>query len=392
MEPNPRTTNTIANPKLLICADWFDPGVRAGGPIRSCVNLARLLRQTTDISIITSSYDLGASKPYPEITEDSWVNWDTSTKVRYCKSTFRRLVAVSRFIRNNQGVVVYLNSMFSFAGTLWPLLFTKLTRSKSRIVLAPRGMLKATALSQKRWKKQPLIWAVRKLGLVTHVHFHATSEDEVTEINDAFGKVSVTLIPNVPQMPVAMSQREPKRTGFAQLCLLGRVHPIKNILWLLNAMKYLDASCELKIIGPIEDEAYYEKCSKSIEELPNTCSVQFLGPRTATEVNAILANADAMILPTLGENFGHAIFEAFSVGTPVIISDRTIWRNLDAQKAGWDIELSRPEAFLSAIAEVAGMNAAQHQELRRGAVKIATDFIQMHSFLSDYQSMFFATD
>ena len=36
----------------------------------------------------------------------------------------------------------------------------------------------------------------------------------------------------------------------------------------------------------------------------------------------------AFLLPTGGENFGHAIFEALSCGVPALISDRTPWRDL----------------------------------------------------------------
>lgn len=44
-------------------------------------------------------------------------------------------------------------------------------------------------------------------------------------------------------------------------------------------------------------------------------------------------------MPTFNENYGHAIVESFVAGLPVVISDRTPWRNLEKINAGWDIPL-----------------------------------------------------
>ena len=42
-------------------------------------------------------------------------------------------------------------------------------------------------------------------------------------------------------------------------------------------------------------------------------------------VQLIFSDADIFLFPTRGENFGHAIAEALSVGCPVAISQNTIW-------------------------------------------------------------------
>ncbi|MGG2383212.1 hypothetical protein, partial [Salmonella enterica] len=55
---------------------------------------------------------------------------------------------------------------------------------------------------------------------------------------------------------------------------------------------------------------------------------------------------DAMILLTRGENFGHAIFESFSVGVPVIISHFTPWHDLQKNKAGWNVEINDANAMV----------------------------------------------
>ena len=88
------------------------------------------------------------------------------------------------------------------------------------------------------------------------------------------------------------------------LCFLGRVHPIKNLLWLLDAMATLKCECRLTIVGPIEDQQYYDQCQRAVNRLPSEIAVDFVGVKTEAEVRELLVAADAMILPTQGENFG----------------------------------------------------------------------------------------
>jgi glycosyltransferase involved in cell wall biosynthesis len=373
--------------RLLICADWFDPGFRAGGPIRSCVNLTELLGDEFRVAVITSDSDLGAAEPYVGITADRWRNWRGKARVRYCGSVCRRMVQFVVTMQRWQPEAVYLNSMFSVAGTIWPLLWTLISRSGARIVLAPRGMLKESALSQKGWKKRPILLALRWLGIVRRVTFHATSDAEVKEIRSAFGDVEIVWISNVPCLPLSHLPPHSKDQRALQLCFVGRVHPIKNLLWLLQAMSALDCRCHLTVVGPIEDHGYFSACQETVERLPPGISVEFAGAKTEGEVRAILLFSDAMVLPTLGENFGHAIFESLAVGTPVIISDQTIWRELQQQQAGWDLPLV-PELFASAISELAGMAPDQYAEFRQGALSLAQHFQTSSNFLTDYRRLF----
>lgn len=103
----------------------------------------------------------------------------------------------------------------------------------------------------------------------------------------------------------------------------------------------------------------------------------------------VVSQCHAMILPTEGENFGHAIFEAFGAGVPVIISDQTQWRNLSAQKAGWDLPLDQPEQFSLALQTAANLNQEEWEAYRWGAHQLATRFFEEHDFRNRYLQLFF---
>jgi glycosyltransferase involved in cell wall biosynthesis len=80
-----------------------------------------------------------------------------------------------------------------------------------------------------------------------------------------------------------------------------------------------------------------------------------------------LAFQDLFFLPTLGENYGHAIVDSLLAGTPVLISDQTPWRGLAAARAGWDLPLGDPAAFAAVIARAAAADRQEQAELRAGA-------------------------
>jgi len=44
-----------------------------------------------------------------------------------------------------------------------------------------------------------------------------------------------------------------------------------------------------------------------------------------------------LLLPSEGENYGHAIVESLAEGRPVIISKHTPWQQLSDHCAGWDV-------------------------------------------------------
>lgn len=71
---------------------------------------------------------------------------------------------------------------------------------------------------------------MRLNGICKRVRFHATPEDEVSEIRRMFGNVEILNVPNLPSQPLTELPHHEKKIGTAKLCLVGRVRPIKNPL------------------------------------------------------------------------------------------------------------------------------------------------------------------
>ena len=98
-------------------------------------------------------------------------------------------------------------------------------------------------------------------------------------------------------------------------------------------------------------------------------------PALPIHVPDVFSSADLFFLPSRAESFGHAILEALQAGCPILISDRTPWRNLAASGVGWDLSLDRPELFRDVIERCACASAEERAAQRQAATEWAERII-----------------
>lgn len=374
---------------ILVFIDWFDPGFKAGGPIRSAVNFARHLQHDYRVYIFTGDRDLGSTAPYPNVRTNEWVLYDEAVQVMYCSSHSLNW----RFIRNLIDQVapdyIYLNSLFSKYFTIYPLLINRAGGWKTKTVLAPRGMLRQSALQFKSAKKQLFLRAFRWLAVHRHIAFQATDDTEFKDVKLAFGdQTQVVQIPNFPAYVQGYPGSLVKKKGELSIVFVGRLHPIKNLHFLLDRLKTVSGNVLLTVIGSEEDKAYVAQCQQQASALPGTIKVIFLGEKPNHELPAIIAQHHIFGLPTQGENFGHAIFEGLSAGKPVLISDQTPWRQLKDAQAGWDVALSDSQGFEWALQSVLDMEQDQYDQWSKGAWTLAHQFSSKSNARTQYTSLF----
>ncbi len=195
-----------------------------------------------------------------------------------------------------------------------------------------------------------------------------------------------------PDTPKQLTQRitHLRDKGLLKLVFVSRITPKKGLLFLLNLLKKFPAPGRiiLDIYGPNETQSYWQQCQASINELPENCVVTYKGMIDHDSVSSVLSQYDFFVLPTLGENFGHAIFEAFSVGLPVLISDQTQWRHLRQRGAGWDLALEDEAAWLSTLQQCLTMDTKTYNELTLAARGIAEAYMNSIQFEQTYADLF----
>lgn len=364
-------------PTILTFVRYYLPGYKSGGPVRTIANLVDALGDTFDFRIVTADRDALESTPYADVAIDRW-NTLGKARVFHASPRYRSVDAISRLVRDTPHDILYLNSCFDPRFTVRPLLARRLGRfSKRPVILAPRGEFSAGALRIRAWKKRPYLLLARGLGLYRDVTWQASSEHEAEDIRRAMGRcarrivVASNLPASLPDVPHGAASQEQHDSGRLRVVFLSRVTPMKNLDFALRVLARVHVPLNLDIYGVIDDEPYWRECRRAIDRLPANITVAYHGPIPHEEVAPKLRNHDLFFLPTRGENYGHVIHEALAAGVPVLISDRTPWRDLDEQGVGFVRSLDDPPAFADAIEQFAALDGPARRAMRRRAADYA---------------------
>ena len=336
--------------RILICLDWYEPGFKAGGPIRSVVNIVNALKDDYDFYVLTSAYDLGETEPYPNLLLNEWFDQD-GVFLKYLDKSFLNASTIKRNILEINPELLYLNSLFSKKFTLVPLMAARSKRIP--VLLAPRGMLGEGALDIKKRKKKTFLLISKVLGLYKKVLWHASTVEEENEIKSSFGKKSkIRIAQNIAQAQKLKLDAilDKKKTGTTRFIFVSRIAIKKNLHLAILAMKQLklQTATSFEIYGNIEEQEYFDSFK---DEMGTTglLTIRYMGVVSPSKLPEIYTNADYLVLPTKHENYGHAIVEAWSNACPVIISRNTPWKNLNVQNLGWDIDLKNFDNLVEAI-------------------------------------------
>jgi glycosyltransferase involved in cell wall biosynthesis len=377
--------------KILILVDWFYPGYKAGGPIQSCRNFVAAMGEAYEIFILTGDRDLGDKKAYNTIQQNEWNSYNNKARVRYLAGDQINVKELSTQIKTIAPDFIYLNSMFSFPFTILPFWVILKNKFDAKLILAPRGMLQEGAMKFKTLKKKIFIRFLNMSPLVTGIQFQATDEQEKNDILRYFPSAPTPVVAlNFPAAIPSFFTMANKVANELSIAYVSRITPKKNLHYLLKLLNGLPAeiNCQLNIMGEFEDAVYQQQCEKIVQQLPANIKVVFGGSIQNDLILTFLQQHHIFALTTLGENFGHAIYEALCAGRPVLISNKTPWLKLIEKKAGWDIPLDQPQQFLQTLIQIAGMQQEEFNEWCSGAWNMANSYLKTADIKEQYQKLF----
>lgn len=351
--------------KVLIVSSFFYPAFKAGGPVRSLCNLIEIFKQDSlyEFDIFCKDRDLGDSKSYNNINSNSWKNNYKGSSVYYIKPGFisRINFIVKSFAKNYN--VIYLNSFFDVKFSLFILSLIKLGILKAdKIILAPRGELSFGAMTLKSTKKICYIKFFKCLFGDLNISFHYTSQIELDESKVLFPEVKSILCSNMHE-EIPLYSIKDKEVGAVNLLFLSRISPKKNLLLALESLVDVKIGIvNFDIVGEIDDQAYWNKCLKIIPTLHENVIVRFHGPIPREEVKEIFIKTHVFILPTLNENYGHAIVEAAVHSNVLLISQYTPWTDLSFNCNKND---SSMDYYTSSINRILSMDSNDFNEITK---------------------------
>ncbi|MDB5223209.1 MAG: glycosyltransferase family 4 protein [Chitinophagaceae bacterium] len=372
----------------FISIPWFYPAYRAGGTIQSVVNMVANFNEGIRYKIFCSNKDIDG-KMLSHVKYDMWVKYNENTEVWYASNTsiLSRgfYTTILREIKKTDPDVLFIDGIYSLYFNLIPLLFCKVHRK----IISVRGMLHPGALSQKKEKKFFYLFLWKLLKLYKYCDFSASDNLEKQHIKNIFGrKANIFVTTDFPRT-LQWHVPPPKEVNSLTLVTVAVISPMKNHLSVLNALVSCTANITYNIYGPIKDFDYWNLCIAIIKKLPAKISVNYHGDIHPSQVEITLAKNHVFIMPSKSENFGHAIYEALTVGRPVVTSYNTPWNNLQTYYAGINANPEKSEDLVEAIKFFSEMNHQEFQIWCRAAGKYAGKAININEIKNQYRKMFF---
>lgn len=369
---------------VLATCGAFEPGFRAGGPIKSMAHIVDTMPSDMRLRLVTSDRDLGDSAPYPDLS-GRWIVRDRASVYYLDRRRPAQWVRLWRDLRVDRFDVLYVNSLFSPVFTVLPLVAAVLGLVRvGSVVIAPRGELSPGALAQKAAKKRVFLRLWRLLPTAKRVVWHSTSDLESQHIREHFPTAVVVLNDNQSGLPERATPPGGP-TESPRLVYIGRISPKKNLDLTLQALARVTEPMTLDVFGPVDDESYWMRCQALMAALPEWIVVRYRGTLRPEKVRPTFATYDAFVFPTLGENFGHVIAESLSSSCPVILSDQTPWTPVLRSGGGWVLDDLTPDALARTITELCRSTASDRRAAR---IRAGEAFETWQSQRSDRRNVF----
>ena len=181
----------MSKPAVLVFIDWYAPGFKAGGPVRSLVNMVDHLRDRINLYIVTRDTDYTETVPYTGVIPDQWTTLPGGEHVWYASAQRVDSATWERLLHERAWDAVYINGMYSRWSGIMPLWLLRGT--PQRRIVAVRGMLAHGMMRHGAVKKRLFLAAMRALGCYSGVVFQATNTSEVEDVKRWIGPRTVTL-------------------------------------------------------------------------------------------------------------------------------------------------------------------------------------------------------
>jgi len=226
--------------------------------------------------------------------------------------------------------------------SLYSLYFSKFLRKK--VIIQPHGMLSSYALARSSLKKKLIGFLYEKANMRNASIFVANSRKELEEIKNIFADKDVALIPNGIPMSflnypiVVNNQYDELFQDKKVISLIARIHPIKGIERLIEAISMIDKKLLenlIFVIGGTGDENYVDSLKQKIKEYKLENCFLFLGYLDRENKLALLDKSQCFILPSYTENFSISIVEAMARKVPIITTKGTPWKELEENNCGF---------------------------------------------------------
>lgn len=290
--------------KIAIIVSLFPPKWLAGTEIAT-YNLAdHLARRGHEVHVITS-HDAGL----PEISEENgfYIHRIARPKIRFI------------------GIVAF-----------WAKIYLTIRKIKPDIVHSQSLRISIPAWAAQKYQKIPyVVWGqgsdIYLPGRFTRMTSKPILQDAdavlalTEDMKQKMRKIcdrEVSVVPNgVDLERFKISSRGNKEGNAKTIVFVGRLHPVKGVQYLIEAMSIIHLETpdvKLVLVGDGVERSNLEELAERLEL--NGC-IQFVGQVPQERIPQIMHQADVFALSSLSESFGIVNLEAMATGLPIVATN-----------------------------------------------------------------------
>jgi glycosyltransferase involved in cell wall biosynthesis len=249
-------------------------------------------------------------------------------RIENCRTSYRFSFQMAKKLREVIEVsdVVHLHGVFEHVHWVAARECVKLNVP---YVLRPCGMLANWTLRQ-RWLKKFIFLRLFGQSIIDRASLiHLSTELEKSELGVRVRSGQIVIEPNGVQIPTwewpqtGNGRADTVGQFQASYCVfVGRLHRIKGIERIIEALGRLKAEAlTVVIIGSGEAE-YQRELELLAQRFGVSHLVNFIGAKFGKERDAIVHDAEYLLLPSSHENFANVVIESLALGTPAIVSEQ----------------------------------------------------------------------
>ena len=336
--------------RICLVSHSFYPATCYGGPIFSTYELCKKLAKL-GFKVYVSTTNANCNKSL-KVKVNKFIKLEDNFFVKYYKEQITYYLSISLILNLCKDIkksdVIYIQYIFHYTVPL--ALFFSWIFNK-RIIICPRASLSPWGLKwkgflSKYFKKLWLIFFIKPFA--NFATWHGCSKIEITDIKNQFPKVKYFELSDGIDIE---SFKNSKKISYHQLIdkyvnkkfdnisdiifSMGRLHKIKGYDNLIKSFALLlkeKPNSKLMIAG--SGDKYKYELINLIKKLRLENSVFLVGQLNDEEKKEVLSSCSVFALASHVESFGMVVLESLASGTPVVVSDKTIWKNVNKHKCG----------------------------------------------------------
>ena len=254
------------------------------------------------------------------------------------------------------------------------------------VVVSPRGTLSPYSFQNKNIGPK---WAIHHLlgkYLLKRSYIHATSEREADAVSRLVKPKKIILVPNFIKLPEKGFLTEKKTGDVFKLIFFSRIEEKKGLDLLIKALPTLNIPYHLTIAGD-GNKNYISTLKFLATETGVAENITWAGFKQDDKFDVLQAH-DLFVLPSYDENFGNAVIESLSVGTPVLISRQVgLADYVENNGLGFTCQTS-PESISDAINSITANRQNDLDRIRRSAPGLISDDFNEVALVKKYIAMY----